>query len=198
MLIEGFQAWAARMGGLRFVAQARTVGELLGDNPGSLPDVTVLDLFLPDHSAPDTNVRRLVGTGHRVVVYGAAADSARMASALLAGAHGYVHRDQDLNALAAAIRAVATGEAVCPRQFLATISLPCRPRLSDREHAVLLAYGSGMTLKAVASHIGISIATAKTYLERVKAKYEQAGRPAYTKLELAARLREDDPAEQLY
>ncbi|WP_263651552.1 hypothetical protein [Nonomuraea glycinis] len=33
--------------------------------------------------------------------------------------------------------------------------------------------------------------TAKNYLEHVKEKYRKAGRPAYTKLELAVRLRED-------
>ncbi|WMX43873.1 hypothetical protein RGF97_01955 [Streptomyces roseicoloratus] len=33
--------------------------------------------------------------------------------------------------------------------------------------------------------------TAKDYLDRVKAKYQQAGRPAYTKIDLARRVRED-------
>jgi hypothetical protein len=33
--------------------------------------------------------------------------------------------------------------------------------------------------------------TAKTYLNRIKAKYQDIGRPAYTKLELAERVRED-------
>ncbi|MFI6498886.1 LuxR C-terminal-related transcriptional regulator [Nonomuraea typhae] len=69
---------------------------------------------------------------------------------------------------------------------------PQRPKFSRRERAVLLAYTSGMTLQKAAHRIGISPATAKTYLQRVKAKYEQAGRPAYTKLELAERVREDE------
>ncbi len=66
-----------------------------------------------------------------------------------------------------------------------------RPRLSQRERSVLLAYASGMTLDAVAEQVGIRPGTAKTYLERVKAKYLEIGRPAYTKLELAQRASED-------
>jgi DNA-binding CsgD family transcriptional regulator len=56
---------------------------------------------------------------------------------------------------------------------------------------VLLAYASGMTLNAAARHVGIRPETAKTYLDRVKAKYQALGRPAYTKYELTTRVRED-------
>ena len=56
---------------------------------------------------------------------------------------------------------------------------------------MLLAYASGLTLDAVAEQVGIRPSTAKTYLERVKAKYREIGRPAYTKLELAQRASED-------
>ena len=56
---------------------------------------------------------------------------------------------------------------------------------------MLLAYASGMTLAAAARHIGVRPTTAKLYLERVKEKYRRAGRPTYTKLDLAARVRED-------
>ena|SRR5215469_12803264 len=66
-----------------------------------------------------------------------------------------------------------------------------RPHLAPQELAVLLAYTSGMTLAAAARHIGVRPTTAKLYLERVKEKYRRAGRPTYTKLDLAARVRED-------
>jgi hypothetical protein len=39
--------------------------------------------------------------------------------------------------------------------------------------------------------IGVSPRTAEDYLNRIKKKYEDVGRPARTKLELAQRLRED-------
>jgi two-component system, NarL family, nitrate/nitrite response regulator NarL len=48
-----------------------------------------------------------------------------------------------------------------------------------------------MTMTALARKLGIHEATAKKYLERVKEKYRLAGRPTYTKLDLANRARED-------
>ncbi|MER7667465.1 AAA family ATPase [Kitasatospora sp. NPDC096128] len=66
-----------------------------------------------------------------------------------------------------------------------------RPRLSPKELQVLLDYASGLTLKSAARRAGITPNTAKDYLDRVKAKYRRAGRPAYTKIDLATRVRED-------
>jgi len=45
-------------------------------------------------------------------------------------------------------------------------------------------YASGLTLEAVASAIGVQPGTAKKYLERVKDKYAEAGRPVRTKIDL--------------
>jgi tetratricopeptide (TPR) repeat protein len=71
-----------------------------------------------------------------------------------------------------------------------------RVRLSVREHALLTAYVSGMTLEEAARHIGVRPTTAKTYLRRVRAKYEAIGRPANTKVELARRVWEDMSSER--
>ena len=38
---------------------------------------------------------------------------------------------------------------------------------------------------------GVSVKTARAYLKGVKAKYQQAGLPAYTKEDLAERVRAD-------
>lgn len=40
-------------------------------------------------------------------------------------------------------------------------------------------------------HLGISLDAAKTYLKRVKARYQQAGIPVYPKLDLVERVRAD-------
>ena len=70
-------------------------------------------------------------------------------------------------------------------------SHPPRPPLSEREYAVLMAYASGQTLSSTARYLGISVETARAYLKRVKAKYQQAGLPAHTKVDLAERVRAD-------
>jgi DNA-binding SARP family transcriptional activator/tetratricopeptide (TPR) repeat protein len=68
-------------------------------------------------------------------------------------------------------------------------------QLSAREHALLTAYVSGMTLDEAARHVGIRPTTAKTYLRRVKAKYQAIGRPANTKVELAHRVWEEQETQ---
>jgi two-component system, NarL family, nitrate/nitrite response regulator NarL len=70
---------------------------------------------------------------------------------------------------------------------------PSRPTLSDQERRVLELYGSGMKLGSVARRMDVAEGTIRTYLERIRKKYDQAGRPSPTKVELAARLREDQP-----
>ncbi|MCX5205553.1 helix-turn-helix transcriptional regulator [Streptomyces sp. NBC_00237] len=68
---------------------------------------------------------------------------------------------------------------------------PVVPRLAPKELRILLDYTSGMTLTSAARRAGITPNTAKYYLSQVKAKYRTVGRPAYTKIDLAQRVRED-------
>jgi DNA-binding NarL/FixJ family response regulator len=111
-----------------------------------------------------------------------------------AGAAGYLTKDHDVAELANGIRVVAAGQDFCSPELAFAIAQdmrPGRPRLSKQEMRILLGYAAGLTLDAAARRAGIRPATAKHYLERVKQKYRSAGRPTYTKLDLAARVRED-------
>ncbi|MFG2716092.1 response regulator [Streptomyces goshikiensis] len=205
MLLDGLRAWLGGVPELRLVATAATVGELLGPADGHLPygagvpgyapaDIVLLDLVLRDGSAPTDNIRRLLRTGSRVLMISTVPDRSRIIEAIRAGADGYLTKDHDLPTLVAAIKDLATGRgAHSPELAFACAhdSSPARPRLSPRERQILLDYASGMTLKSAARRAGITVHTAKDYLDRVKAKYQQAGRPTYTKLDLARRVRED-------
>lgn len=193
MLLEGLRAWVADLDNLLLAGAASTVGGFLGAGLGPV-DVVLLDLVLADGSEPADNVRRLVGAGYRTLVVSVLHDVRQIAATFGAGAHGYVTKDHDLSALADAIRLVADGGTVFSPE-LADACLrdprPGSPRLSQREKAVLVAYASGMTLNSAARHLGMRPGTAKTYLDRVKAKYTEVGRAAATKLELAERARAD-------
>ena len=68
------------------------------------------------------------------------------------------------------------------------------PDLSPRELDALRLYASGLKLSAVAHRMGISPHTAKEYLDRVRAKYAQVGRPARTRTELYAAASARRPA----
>ncbi|MFF6772533.1 response regulator [Streptomyces sp. NPDC012637] len=204
MLLDGMRSWLGGVPELRLVATAGTVGELLaavgpgappaGPGGGVPPDIVLLDLLLRDDSAPADNIRRLLAAGSRVLMISTVPDRTRIIESLRAGADGYLTKDNDLPTLVAAIKDVAAGHgAHSPELAFACAhdNSPSRPKLSPRERQILLDYASGLTLKSAARRAGITVHTAKDYLDRVKAKYQQAGRPAYTKIDLARRVRED-------
>jgi two-component system, NarL family, nitrate/nitrite response regulator NarL len=194
MLLDGMATWLAGVADISLVRAAATVDEVLdGCEPGGI-DLVLLDLVLQDRSEPVHNVRRLVERGYRVLVISVWSRPDEVAAAFAAGACGYVTKDHDLSTLASLVRAAVGGEAV----YSAELAMAClqdprpeRPRLSTREREILLAYASGMTLKTAARYLGIRPETAKTYLDRVKAKYLESGRPTYTKVDLVKRVRED-------
>ncbi len=66
-----------------------------------------------------------------------------------------------------------------------------RPRLSDREIEVLLRWLCCETKERAASELFIRPSTVNTHLRRIRDKYREAGRPAYTKIELLVRAVED-------
>ncbi|MFJ5547175.1 response regulator transcription factor [Streptomyces sp. NPDC093225] len=196
MLREGLRSWLAGSDRLALLAAVPTVGELLaGGLPGGrLPDVVLLDLVLKDGSEPPDNVRRLRAAGARVLVISTVADRSRIVAAVAAGADGYLTKDHPLEDLVGAVETVAGGGTAHSVELAfawAHDTAPERPRLAPRELQVLLDYASGLTLKATARRAGVTPHTAKYYLDRVKEKYQLAGRPTYTKIDLARRVQED-------
>jgi DNA-binding NarL/FixJ family response regulator len=192
LLIDGLRAWVKTMPGMRLAAVTATVDGLLRVLSGSY-DVVLLNPLLRADPDPAVNVRRLIDAGQRVVLIDGSVDLSMATRSLAAGAHGYLTRDHDGAALARMLRAVAAGgTAWSPGPVRAPGARgQGRPPLSEREHRVLMAYVSGLTLDSAARSLGISPETARTYLKRAKAKYHRVGRPVYTKLDLAQQVRED-------
>ncbi len=192
MLREGMGAWFAAMPDLDIAASAGSLEELLNAAPGL--DVVLLDLNLRDFSDPAANVRLLVAREYRVLIVSTIPDAEHVISTIAAGASGYVTKNRDLVSLAEAIREVASGGFALSPELAFVLSRDHRverPALTPREREVLALYASGLTLDAVARRVGIAPGTARTHLGRVKQKYANVGRPAYTKLDLADRYRED-------
>jgi two-component system nitrate/nitrite response regulator NarL len=192
MLLEGLHAWLRPIPELRLVEVAADVDELLAT--GVSVDVILLDLNLRNHSLPADNVTRLRATGARILVVSVIPDPDQVLATVEAGAAGYMTKDHDLSALVAAVREVAGGGSVITPDLAFMLSQdqrPARPRLSRQELTVLTTYAQGSTLQAAARRAGVAQGTAREYLERVKRKYSDAGRPTRTKWDLINRLRED-------
>jgi len=193
ILVDGLRAWASGVPEVRLTAVTTTVDELLRATVAR-SDVVLLDAHLRAEPDPAENARRLLDVGHRVLVIDGSSELGAAARTLAVGVHGYLTRDHDLAALGETIRAIALGGtawSLGPTAAAAPDGHPARPLLSEREHAVLMAYASGRTLDSTARHLGISVETAKTYLKRIKAKYQMAGMPVHTKLDLAEQVRAD-------
>lgn len=196
MLLGGLTAWLGPVDDLELTLTCATVADYeqaLADGV-AVPDVVLLDLNLRDRTDPADNVRRVLASGGLVIMVSTIPDADGVLATLEAGAAGYLTKDQDLEALLAAIREVAAGGSALSPELAFMISRdsrPQRPQLSAQERTVLTAYASGATLAAAARRAGVAYGTAREYLERVKRKYADAGRPTYTKLDLADRVRED-------
>lgn len=195
MLLTGLASWLTEVDDVVLVVSAPDVAgyaDQVRSDPA--PDVVLLDLNLRDGSEPAANVVAVQATGARVLVVSTIPDADAVLSTMEAGAAGYITKDKDLPILLQAIRAVAQGDSAITPELTFLISRdarPNRPTLSPQERAVLTAYASGATLTAAARRAGVAYGTAREYLERVKRKYAEVGRPAYTKLDLAERVRED-------
>lgn len=192
MLLDGLCAWMEQVPDIRVVLRSAHVAPVLLRHPDA--SVVLLDLRLQDGTGPRENVRLLVDGGYRVLIFSSHHDGRAMIDTFEAGALGYVTKDNDLEALANALREVSAGRTVFSRDLAFALSRDAsaeRPTLSDQESAMLVAYASGMTLEAASRSIGVRPGTGKKYLDRVKDKYQTIGRPARSKIELARRARED-------
>ncbi|MCW4354834.1 LuxR C-terminal-related transcriptional regulator [Hoyosella sp. YIM 151337] len=65
------------------------------------------------------------------------------------------------------------------------------PQLSAREKDAVVAYAMGMTVREVATELGVAPTTVSTHLDRARAKYIAAGRPADGKIGLLRCALED-------
>jgi DNA-binding NarL/FixJ family response regulator len=194
IVLGGIVGWLeAEQSDIRVVDTATTVdGLLMG--PGRHAAVVLLDLDLGDGTTADRNVGAILDAGPAVLILAASDKPLSVRAAMRAGALGYVLKSEEDEAIRAAIRAVAAGEAwVSPRlaYILATDDAPDRPTLSPQETRALTLYATGMPLKSVARRMTIGEETVKQYLARVREKYARVGRAAATKLELYHRAVED-------
>lgn len=162
------------------------------------PQVALLDVELGSGAGPvSANVEQLVSAGIDVLMVSAYDDPASVRAGMRAGALGFAPKSVSYETLVEALRTTAAGELFLSVGLASILaSAADAPDLSPRELDALRLYASGLKLTAVAHRMGISPHTAKEYLDRVRAKYAQVGRPARTRTELYAAARRDGLIER--
>jgi DNA-binding NarL/FixJ family response regulator len=168
----------------------------LGDHPRPTDDVNavVLDLELRSREPAFDALERIVGAGHKVVVYSHIDQGEVILRCVDLGAMSYLVKSEGRRHLLDAVQAACTDTPfVGPRMAGAMCqdSREGRPRLGARETEVLIAWFQTESKDLVGRQLHIEATTVRTHLQRVRAKYAAAGRPAPTKAALVARAVQD-------
>nr|WP_026928382.1 LuxR C-terminal-related transcriptional regulator [Granulicoccus phenolivorans] len=178
---------------LRLTASARTVDELLAEDPQL--DLVLLDLSLADKSMPEENVAKLSARGIPALAFTSGDNAYLIRSAARGGVIGVVRKSQEPEILLAAIRGALREDAdLLSGEWAAAVDgdpVLDSVGLSERQREVLELFACGESAKRVANRTGLSVTTVNDYLLRIRAKYAQHGREAHTKVDLYKRAVED-------
>ena len=180
--------------GFEIVLAAASVDEFVAKRDGREINVVVLDLSLGDGSTVTDNVKRVQATGAAVLIHSIADRVAAVREALAAGAAGVIPKASPSAMVMSAIRAVSRGDVLNNLEWASAIDADhdfAKAQLGRREREILHLYASGLPLKLAAQQLGIGYSTAREYLDRIRAKYVEVGRPAPTKVDLLRRAVED-------
>ncbi len=184
-------------GGLRMIidheSDLTTVGEA-GDGVEALqvvaaaaPDVVLMDVRMPNMDGIEAT-RRIVaadGPAPAVLVLTTFEDDDYVFGALRAGASGFLLKDATPDVLVAAIRTIASGDALVDsavtrrlverwsdlEQRSSPAALPDgSAELTDREHEILVGLARGRTNRELADDLIVSEATVKTHVSNLLLK----------------------------
>lgn len=136
------------------------------------PDVILLDLRMPGASGVDVlhELRRLDSPA-RVLILTSFTEPSAVLPAVRAGAAGFVYKDVDPPALAAAIRAVHAGHILLSPDVAHLLSTsdssPAGVRLTGRELEVLTELTNGLSNREIARRFAVSEKTIKTHVSSI-------------------------------
>jgi DNA-binding NarL/FixJ family response regulator len=163
-------------------------------SPSAGPDVVLFDLRSDDDGPAFDVLHQLCHIGYRVIVFSHLTSDNVILKSLELGAATYLAKSEGQAHLIEAIHSASlTTLYVGPRAARALFNddRARRPRLSDREKQVLIAWFQTGSKDVVAERLFIAPSTVRTHLQRARAKYATAGRPAPSKSALLARAIED-------
>jgi DNA-binding NarL/FixJ family response regulator len=169
---EGVAAVLALQNDMELVAEAVDGEEAISLFREHRPDVTLMDLQMPDMGGLDA-IHAILGEfpQARIIVLTTYQGDVQAARALRAGAVGYLVKSTLRKELVFTIRHVHEGRRHIPNEVARLIAEHVADdSLSMREIQVLGHVAGGFSNKRIATHMGISVETVKSHMKNILAK----------------------------
>lgn len=145
------------------------------------PQLAILDLGMPVLNGIDAayEIGKSSGGRTRIILLTMYSEQAYVMAALAAGVHGYVLKQKAASSLIEAIHEVTAGNTYLSPDIsrsvvdaITTDSMPGADPLSPRERQVLQLVAEGMSTKAIADLLAVSVKTAESHRTRIMQKLE--------------------------
>jgi DNA-binding NarL/FixJ family response regulator len=172
LLREGIAAVINSAADMAMVAQAATGSEAVRRFRDHSPDVTLMDLRLPDMSGIDAMVAiREVAPDARILMFTTFEGDVEVQRALAAGARGYLLKSTPPDDLLDTVRLVHGGRKRVPPDVAAALAEHLNDEsLTAREIEVLRYVGDGNRNRDVAERLSISEDTVKAHVKHIMEK----------------------------
>jgi DNA-binding NarL/FixJ family response regulator len=172
LLRKGIAALVNGEPDLKLVAEASNGNEAIDAFRSHRPDVTLMDLQMPEVDGIDAidRIRREFPEA-RIIVLTTYSGDTQVLRALKAGARGYILKGHVHKELLDAIRAVHAGQKRIPAEIAAELAdHAADDALTQREIDVLRLVATGNANKQIADQLSIGEATVKSHVSNILSK----------------------------
>lgn len=172
LLREGIAALLANQKDMKLVAEASTGREAIAQYRSHRPDVTLMDLRMPDMGGIDAIIAiRSEFREARIIVLTTYGGDALAQRALKAGAKAYILKNHVRTDLLETIRAVHAGiKRIHPEVAAEIATHAADDALTTREVEVLYLISSGKSNKLIADQLSITEETVKGHVKSILSK----------------------------
>ena len=180
LLRDGIATLIDHQPDMTMVAQASTGREAITQYRQHRPDVTLMDVRLPDMSGIDALIEiRAEFPDARIVMLTTFEGDVEIQRSLAAGARGYLLKNAPPKELVEAVRQVHAGRKRIPQDVAAQLAEHIGDeRLTEREVDVLQHVAGGNRNKDIAEQLSISEETVKVHLKHIMEKLGASDRTA--------------------